>query len=62
MAYNFVRFGSLFDVGYWMIPGILDEPWFSHGLFSLQYIPKTSRPSSRAAYFHLHGSLHGCNP
>jgi hypothetical protein len=23
MAYNFVRFGALFDVGYWMIPGVL---------------------------------------
>ena len=40
MLYNYVRFGSPLDVGYWMIPGILDEPWFSHGLFSLQYIPE----------------------
>lgn len=38
MAYNYARFQSFFDVAYWMIPGILDEPWFSHGLFSLQYI------------------------
>jgi hypothetical protein len=44
MAYNFVRFGSLFDVGYWMIPGVLNEPWFSHGLFSLQYIPENLTP------------------
>jgi len=39
MLYNFVRFGTPFDVAYWLIPGILDEPWFSEGLFSLLYIP-----------------------
>ncbi|MGD0449480.1 MAG: hypothetical protein ABSA79_00310 [Candidatus Bathyarchaeia archaeon] len=44
MIYNFVRFGSIFDVGYWMIPGILNEPWFNHGLFSLSYITDNLRP------------------
>ncbi len=44
MIYNLVRFGAPFDVGYWMIPGILNEPWFSHGLFSLQYIPENLAP------------------
>jgi hypothetical protein len=44
MIYNFVRFGSIFDVGYWMIPGVLNEPWFSHGLFSLSYITENLRP------------------
>jgi hypothetical protein len=44
MVYNFVRFGSLFDVGYWMIPGILNERWFSHGLFSILYIPDNLMP------------------
>ena len=39
VMYNLVRFGTPFDVGYWMIPGILEEPWFSEGLFSLSYIP-----------------------
>lgn len=38
-AYNFVRFGTPFDAGYWLIPGIQSEPWFSQGLFSLSYIP-----------------------
>ena len=38
VMYNLVRFGTPFDVGYWMIPGILEEPWFSEGLFSLSYI------------------------
>ena len=38
MLYNFSRFGTPFDAAYWLIPGILDEPWFSEGLFSLSYI------------------------
>lgn len=38
MLYNYVRFGTPFDVGYWLIPGILDEPWFSEGQFSISYI------------------------
>jgi hypothetical protein len=44
LAYNYVRFGAFFDVAYWMIPGVLNEPWFSHGLFSLQYIPENLQP------------------
>jgi hypothetical protein len=39
MAYNLIRFGTPFDAGYWLIPGILNEPWFKQGLFSLNYIP-----------------------
>lgn len=37
-AYNYVRFGTPLDAGYWLIPGIQNEPWFSKGLFSLSYI------------------------
>lgn len=37
--YNFIRFGSIFDKGYYLIPGVLSEPWFSRGLFNLSYIP-----------------------
>lgn len=37
--YNFVRFGTIFDKGYILIPNVLDEPWFSKGLFHLSYIP-----------------------
>jgi hypothetical protein len=44
VAYNFVRFGAFFDVAYWMIPGILEEPWFHLGLFSLAYIPENLVP------------------
>ena len=39
MLYNLARFGTPFDVGYWLIPNILNEPMFSEGLFSLSYIP-----------------------
>ncbi|MDX2034540.1 MAG: hypothetical protein SF339_27950 [Blastocatellia bacterium] len=39
LAYNHARFGSLFDFGYARIPGVLDEPWYSHGIFSLHAIP-----------------------
>jgi hypothetical protein len=37
-AYNYARFGTIQDVGLWMIPGIQNEPWFSKGLFSFAYI------------------------
>jgi hypothetical protein len=38
-AYNFARFGSFLDFGYARIPGVLREPWYQHGLFSLHAIP-----------------------
>ena len=37
--YNFIRFGTIFDKGYSLIPGVLDEPWFKKGLFNISYIP-----------------------
>jgi hypothetical protein len=37
-GYNFARFGSFFDFGYARIPGVLREPWYQHGLFSLHAI------------------------
>ena len=37
-AYNWARFGSLGDFGYSRIPGVLDEPWYQQGLFSLSAI------------------------
>jgi accessory gene regulator protein AgrB len=44
MAYNYARFKAFFDVAYWMIPGILNEPWFHLGLFNLAYIPENLGP------------------
>jgi hypothetical protein len=38
MLYNYARFGTPFDVAYWLIPGIMDEPWFSQGQFSFSYV------------------------
>ena len=37
-AYNWSRFGSPADFGYARIPGLLKEPWYQHGLFSLHAI------------------------
>jgi hypothetical protein len=40
LIYNYARFGSPFDFGYARIPGVLNEPWYNHGIFSLYYIPR----------------------
>jgi hypothetical protein len=37
--YNYIRFGTIFDKAYILIPGLLEEPWFKDGLFNLKYIP-----------------------
>jgi len=39
LIYNEVRFDSFTDFGYARIPGVLDEPWYNHGIFSVWYIP-----------------------
>ncbi|MEJ7861376.1 MAG: hypothetical protein WKF90_07025 [Pyrinomonadaceae bacterium] len=39
LIYNYIRFHSPTDFGYARIPGVLDEPWYNHGIFSLYYIP-----------------------
>lgn len=39
LIYNYVRFHSFTDFGYARIPGVLQEPWYSHGIFSIWYIP-----------------------
>ena len=38
LIYNYVRFGSFADFGYARIPGVLEEPWYQHGIFSIWYI------------------------
>jgi len=40
LGYNYVRFHSITDFGYARIPGVLDEPWYNHGIFSVYYIPR----------------------
>lgn len=39
LTYNYLRFNSPFDFGYARIPGVLNEPWYQHGIFSIWYIP-----------------------
>ena len=39
LVYNYVRFQSFTDFGYSRIPGVLDEPWYWDGIFSIYYIP-----------------------
>lgn len=40
LIYNYVRFDSFTDFGYARIPGVLNEPWYNHGIFSPYYIPR----------------------
>lgn len=41
LLYNHLRFGSILETGYSLIPGVLDEPWYSKGIFDLSYIPNS---------------------
>lgn len=38
LLYNYLRFHSPFDFGYARIPGILKEPWYAHGIFSIDAV------------------------
>ncbi len=38
LIYNYVRFHSFSDFGYSRIPGVLEEPWYDEGIFSVSYI------------------------
>ncbi len=40
VLYNQIRFGVPWDKGYLLIPGVLDEPWFSQGIENVAYIPQ----------------------
>jgi len=37
--YNFIRFGVPWDKGYFLVPGLLTEPWMSKGIVNIAYIP-----------------------
>lgn len=39
-GYNMLRFNTPFDISYYLIPGILDEPWYQKGIFDITYIPR----------------------
>ena len=38
--YNVARFGSPLEFGYALIPGVLGEPYYQQGIFSIAYIPR----------------------
>ncbi len=38
--YDVARFGSPFELGYSLIPGVLQEPYYQQGIFSIAYIPR----------------------
>lgn len=41
LAYNLARWGTLADLGYSSIPGVLQDPIYAkHGIFALEYIPR----------------------
>jgi hypothetical protein len=42
-AYNYARFGAITEFGHALIPGVLTEPWYRHGIFSLHAIPLNFR-------------------
>ncbi len=39
-TYNFVRFGTIFDKAYYLIPGVLNEPWYKEGIFNISNITR----------------------
>jgi hypothetical protein len=40
MAYNFARYGTVFDVSYVLIPGVLEAPWYAAGIIHWSYLPR----------------------
>ena len=53
LGYNFARFGSLTDFGYARIPGVLDEPEYRNGIFSLAAIPLNSKEMLLTPWYRL---------
>jgi hypothetical protein len=56
LGYNYARFSSIFDFGYARIPGVLNEPWYQHGIFSIHAIPGNAwamliEPGRRISHF-----------
>ena len=38
-SYNYIRFGVIWDKGYMLIPGVMDEVWYQRGLVNFANIP-----------------------
>lgn len=63
--YNFARFGVVWDKGYMLIPGVLDEPWYQLGIIHPSYIPRhldvifTALPVFQSAFPYIKPSWAG---
>lgn len=55
LMYNQARFGAPLDFGYARIPGVLDEPWYHHGIFALSAIPDNARQMLIAGFHRVEG-------
>ncbi len=55
LIYNQARFGAPLDFGYARIPGVLDEPWYQAGIFSLSAIPDNARQMLIAGFHRVDG-------
>jgi hypothetical protein len=40
LMYNFARWGTILDLGYGLITGIQQDPFFQQGIFNIAYIPR----------------------
>jgi len=40
LVYNIARWGTILDLGYGLIPGIQQDPFFQQGIFNIAYIPR----------------------
>ena len=38
--YNYARFETPLDISCYLIPDILEEPWYRNGIFDISYIPR----------------------
>jgi hypothetical protein len=38
--YDFARYGVFTNIGYYLIPGIQEDPFFTQGIFNVAYIPR----------------------
>ena len=65
MIYNYARFGTIFDVSYYLIPGILDEAWYQKGIFDISYMHRNLKiiflklPNFSSEFPYVTPSWHG---
>lgn len=64
-GYNYIRFSTISDQSYVLIPGVLEEPWFNKGIFSVSYLPKNIQfffaktPTPYASFPYFKPSMEG---